>query len=92
MSARRDCDAPLGYYGSGIKCGNPRPCAYHDQPEPEWVGAVVVARMVHDTHRATTDRLWVRMANHDHAPWVSTDDLGNVICMDWKLSISEAAA
>lgn len=51
--------------------------------EPVNVGAVIVARMRHDTHRATTDRVWVRMANHGHAPWVSTDDLGNVICMGW---------
>lgn len=58
--------------------------------EPLNVGAVVYGRMRWETHRATTDRVWVRMAHHDFAPWVSVDDLGNVICMGWHhLEVSD---
>lgn len=48
------------------------------------VGAVVVTHMLAGTHHATTDRLWVRMADHDLAPWVAINDQGNVICMTWE--------
>ena len=51
--------------------------------EPLHPGAVVFGSMRHDTHHATTDRFWVRMVNHEIAPWVAVDDLGNVICMRW---------
>lgn len=51
--------------------------------EPQETGAVVIARLRWDTHRVSTDREWVRLASHAENPWITTDDLGNLVAFSW---------
>jgi hypothetical protein len=78
------CGSRTGQAHSARSHGRRRRMTTDNAAEPTRTGSSVIARMKWDTHRATTDRIWVRMAHHESAPWVSVDDLGNVICMGWE--------